>query len=396
MQAFLDPRLLDARLLVADDNPDNRDLLIRRLRRLGYTRIESAVDGQQAIEMNEAAPFDAILLDVMMPRLNGVQVLERLHASGRLEMCPAIMISAASELDTVVRCLELGAEDYLSKPFNPALLKARLGSVLEKRRLRAELRRHLDRLEAELVEAHDQQLSMVPDTFPRIAGRFAVEVHAAMRPAREVGGDFYDCFECGHESLCIAVGDVAGKGMPAALFMARARSLLRAVALLLDRHLGRAPSPDEIVQAMNQELCKNNPSCNFVTMFMGLLDTATGTLRYVNAGHVRPYVLRRGTAPVEFVCLSDVPLGFEADTVFRVGSLPLVPGDALVAISDGVSDMETVDGVAFGRDAALSCLAEAPDRSAETLVSHLIQAVQAHGKNAEQADDITVLALRLG
>src|ERR1700739_275517 len=122
--------ILNARLLVADDNPDNRDVLIRRLRRLGYTRIESAEDGQQALDMNAAAPFDLVLLDVMMPRKSGVEVLEILRAEGRREATPVIMISAATELDTVVRCLELGAEDYLPKPFNPAVLKARLGSGL--------------------------------------------------------------------------------------------------------------------------------------------------------------------------------------------------------------------------------------------------------------------------
>ena len=178
--------ILDARLLVADDNPDNRDLLIRRLQRLGYTNIESAEDGEQTLEMNAAAPFDALLLDVMMPLKSGVEVLETLRAEHRLEATPVIMISAAGELDTVVRCLELGAEDYLQKPFNPVLLKARLGSVLEKRQLRAELRRHLARLESELLEARQQQLSMVPDTFPtppgclRSAKAYPVLVAAAL------------------------------------------------------------------------------------------------------------------------------------------------------------------------------------------------------------------------
>jgi phosphoserine phosphatase RsbU/P len=386
----------EARLLVADDNPDNRDLLIRRLRRAGYTRIESAEDGQQVLEMNAAAPFDVILLDVMMPRLNGVQVLERMHAEGRLEATPVIMISAATELDTVVRCLELGAEDYLPKPFNVVLLKARLGSVLEKHHLRGALRHHLDRLKNELAETRDQQLSMVPDRFPVPGGGLPVAVHAAMRPALEVGGDFYDSFEVGPLTLCIAVGDVSGKGMPAALFMARTRSLLRAVTLLLHDQRGRVPAPAEVVQVMNEELCKNNPLCNFVTLFVGMLDTATGTLIYVNAGHVRPCLLPRDAAPFEYECPRNKPVGFEPNTVFSAGSLVLTRGDALVVVSDGVHDMRTREGVAFGRTGTLNCLAGAPDRQAETLVSHLLNAVLAHGAGADQADDITILALRVG
>lgn len=388
--------LSDPRLLVADDNPDNRDVLIRRLRRLGYTQIESAVDGQQALEMNEQAPFDAILLDVMMPRMNGLQVLERLNALGRLKETPVIMISAATELDTVVRCLQLGAEDYLQKPFNPQLLKARLGSVLEKHRLARELRHHSERLDAELAEARQQQLSMVPTTFPRPRGPIPVEVYATMRPAREIGGDFYDCFEIDAATLCFAVGDVSGKGVPAALFMARARSLLRASALMLTRLLARVPSPGEVAAAINEELCKNNPICNFVTMFIGIMDTRSGDIRYINGGHVYPCLLRDGAAPVELVHATDLPLGFEPGAVYRDATLALAPGDALVIVSDGVHDMETADGHAFGRDATLTCLAGAVDRRAVTLVTHLTGTVTTFSLGAEQADDVTVLALRRG
>jgi sigma-B regulation protein RsbU (phosphoserine phosphatase) len=387
------PSALDARLLVADDNADNRDVLIRRLRRLGYTRIESAEDGEQALEMNAAAPFDTVLLDVMMPRKSGIEVLETLRAEGALETTPVIMISAASELETVVRCLELGAEDYLQKPFNPVLLKARLGSVLEKRQLRAELRRHLVRVDNELIEAREQQLSMVPDTFPIPRGGLPVEVHALMRPAREVGGDFYDCFEIDDRTLAIAVGDVAGKGMPAALFMARARSLLRAATLLLVRMLERVPTPDEIATATNEELCKNNPLCNFVTVFIGVFDTVTGVLRYVNGGHVRPCVLRRDAAAVELACPADVPLGFVDNASFRVGTLSLGSGDALVVVTDGVHDMLNAENLSFGRMQTLTCLSEAPDRHAMALVAHLADAVFAFGQDSEQADDVTILAL---
>ena len=155
-----------ARLLVVDDNPDNREMLSRRLKRLGYDNVSLAVDGEEALAMNSEAAFDAILLDVMMPRKSGIEVLEQLRSENRLEDTPVIMISAATEIETVVRCLELGAEDYLPKPFNPVLLRARLGSVLEKKALRAEVRRQLRRMEAEMAEARQQQLSMVPTEFP--------------------------------------------------------------------------------------------------------------------------------------------------------------------------------------------------------------------------------------
>ncbi|HEU4367286.1 MAG TPA: response regulator [Methylomirabilota bacterium] len=126
-------------LLVVDDNEDNRYTLTNRLKRQGYTDVVTANDGRQALELLRAHPFDLVLLDIMMPELNGYQVLEQLKADERLRHVPVIMISAVDELDSVVRCIELGAEDYLQKPFNPTLLRARVGACLEKKRLRDQL-----------------------------------------------------------------------------------------------------------------------------------------------------------------------------------------------------------------------------------------------------------------
>jgi class 3 adenylate cyclase len=126
-------------LLVVDDNEDNRYTLTNRLKRQGYTDVVTANDGRQALELLRARSFDLVLLDIMMPELNGYQVLEQLKKDDRLRHVPVIMISAVDELDSVVRCIELGAEDYLQKPFNPTLLRARIGACLEKKRLRDEL-----------------------------------------------------------------------------------------------------------------------------------------------------------------------------------------------------------------------------------------------------------------
>jgi class 3 adenylate cyclase len=128
-----------ATLLVVDDNEDNRYTLTNRLKRQGYTDVVTASDGRQALELLRAQPFDLVLLDIMMPELNGYQVLEQLKADDRLRHVPVIMISAVDELESVVRCIELGAEDYLQKPFNPTLLRARIGACLEKKRLRDQL-----------------------------------------------------------------------------------------------------------------------------------------------------------------------------------------------------------------------------------------------------------------
>jgi serine phosphatase RsbU (regulator of sigma subunit) len=386
--------LTGARLLVVDDNPDNREMLSRRLKRLGYNNVLIAVDGEEALAMNSEAAFDAILLDVMMPRKSGIEVLEQLRNENRLEETPVIMISAATEIDTVVRCLELGAEDYLPKPFNPVLLRARLGSVLEKKSLRAEVRRQLSRMEAEMAEARRQQLSMVPTEFPSAAEGVPIDVHAVMHPAREVGGDLYDCFSLNEHTLCIAVGDVSDKGMPAALFMARARSLLRAATLHFADATGRQPSPAEIASVMNVELCKNNPIGMFITLFFGFLDLTTGVLNYVNAGHVRPFLLHANRPAVELACTNGPPLGILETIRFTNGELALSSGDGMVIISDGVPDMLNATDESYGLDRLLDDLHEIGHLPAASLTATLVERVYAFSGQTPQADDVTILAIK--
>jgi len=221
------PRGASPHILVVDDNDDNRYTLSLYLDLEGYHRVEVARDGEEAIAHLQQHPFDLVLLDVMMPKVDGYQVLTWLKQRGELHNVPVIMISALNEIASVVRCIELGAVDYLTKPFDPVLLRARIGASLEQKRLRDEVARHLARLEAELEAARRLQMNMVPSTFPPPTPDNPVEIFAGMEPAREVGGDLYDFFHLATGVLCFLVGDVSGKGMPAALFMARAKSLIR-------------------------------------------------------------------------------------------------------------------------------------------------------------------------
>ncbi len=150
-----------AAVLVVDDIEANRDLLGRRLQRQGHT-VTLAQDGLQALELIQAQPFDLVLLDIMMPRMNGYQVLEHLKADPALRYIPVIMISAVDDLDSVVKCIELGAEDYLTKPFNPVLLKARINACLEKKRLRDQEQAYLKQLQAEQEKSERLLLNILP------------------------------------------------------------------------------------------------------------------------------------------------------------------------------------------------------------------------------------------
>ncbi len=385
-------------LLVVDDNPENRDVLTRRLRRLGHENVESAVDGLAALERivqraDMGEPFDLILLDVMMPRMNGIELLERLAADCRIAQTPVIMISASSEIDTVVRCIELGAEDYLPKPFNPVLLRARIGAVLEKKRLRDALARQLLRLADEMAEARGQQLSMVPDTFPTCQ---PARIHAVMLPAREVGGDLYDCFEVVPGLLCLAVGDVSGKGMPAALFMARTRSLLRASTLQFAA-AGAVPRPSQVAAVLNEELCKNNPQGMFVTLFIAFFNAASGRLEFVNAGHVRPYRLNaalNGSRVTEVITRPAPPLGILPGITYQDHVVDLARHEGLVIISDGLSDMTDPTGELYTSERIAADLETLVDAAPEAITTALADCVHRFAAGTDADDDITILALR--
>ena len=216
-----------ASVLVVDDVAENRDLLVRRLKRLGIADVEQAVNGVDALAAIGRRNFDVVLLDIMMPELDGFGVLEKLKADGKITDLPVIVISALNEIEPIVRCVELGAEDFIFKPFNPTLLRARVLATLEKKLLRDRTREELRRKQRELNEARTLQLALVPPKFSEaVAGR-QVTIDVALEPAKEVGGDLVDHFRLSDDKIVVALGDVSDKGAGAALVMARTHSLIR-------------------------------------------------------------------------------------------------------------------------------------------------------------------------
>jgi sigma-B regulation protein RsbU (phosphoserine phosphatase) len=375
------------RILVVDDNDDNRYTLKLYLDLEGYRDIETAQDGEEAIALLEVERFDLVMLDVMMPRLDGYGVLEWLKRKERLHTLPVIMISALNEISSVVRCIELGAVDYLTKPFNPVLLRARLGASLEKKRLRDQVATHLARLEAELDQARRLQMSMVPQSFPAPDASFPWDIHASMDPAREIGGDLYDVFATADGRLCCFIGDVSGKGMPAALFMARTKSIIRIITELMP-----AASPADVVARVNRELCLSNDSMMFVTLFLARLDPASGTLSYCNAGHNPPYRLS-GTVVVAIEDAAGIVLGIEPAAAYVDGALTLAADDRLFLYTDGVTEAFNRAGEPFG-EARLEAVLSGQQNSCAEMIKAVTEAIAAFTGDAPQSDDIAMLALR--
>ena len=382
------------RLLVVDDNEDNRYTLLQRLRRQGYPNAAIAVDGLEALRILRTEPFDLVLLDVMMPELNGYEVLEQMKSDPQLRDVPVIMISALDQLESVVRCIELGAEDYLAKPFNATLLKARVGASLEKKRLRDSLRTSLQRLEQELDAARRLQLGMLPNEFPRPCAHFPVALHALMEPAREVGGDFFDFFCTLPHILTFAVADVSGKGADAAMFMARTRSAVRLANELMQQMDGPGTSPAAVLEAVNRELCQNNRERMFVTLFLGFLDMTSGVVEFVNAGHPMPYRLAPSADIQRVDAKPQTPLGVRSSAGYTTHRIQLAPGEALFVCSDGIADATNTAAEMYGEARLEAALGECKLGTPSMIINNIKGAIDAFVAGAPAADDITVLALR--
>ena len=211
------------RILIVDDEPLNIDYLEQELEDLGYEAL-SARNGLEALEVVESQLPDMILLDIMMPIMDGFEVLARLKAEKHWRDIPVVVISALTDMDNVVKGIELGAEDYLPKPFDPVLLHARIKSGLEKKRFRDLERLYMKALERELEIGREIQAGFLPDEIHQPEGW---KIATYFRAAREVAGDFYDVFQLQEGRIGLVVGDVCDKGVGSALYMALFRSLLR-------------------------------------------------------------------------------------------------------------------------------------------------------------------------
>jgi len=243
-----------------------------------------------------------------------------------------------------------------------------------------------ERLEEGLKLAHDIQMSMLPKTFPPFPERRDLDIFAAITPAKKVGGDFYDFFFLDENRLCFAIGDVSGKGVPAALFMAVVKTLFKAIA-------GRVQNPGEILSTVNREICRDNDSQMFTTLFCGILDTRTGEIRYSNGGHNPPYHLSRAG-------VQQVPktggrvLGLLEETTYAGSRLVLGPGETLLLYTDGVTEALDPAEQFFSERRLESILTQITFASAREQIEHLTREITLFAAGAEQADDITTLAIR--
>jgi len=243
-----------------------------------------------------------------------------------------------------------------------------------------------ERIESELNIAHEIQMSMVPKIFPPFPDRSEFDIFATLVPAKEVGGDFYDFFFIDDDHLCFAVADVSGKGVPASLFMAVTKTLFKATA-------DRGNTPGEILARLNMEICRDNESCMFVTLFCGILNIRTGQVDYSNGGHSLPYYLDQSdVSPLENI--GGRALGLVEQSPYASGRVVLGPGEALLLYTDGVTEAMNPSDTLYSDQRLAQFLANNRASSPRQIVGDLVGDVRSFAGEAPQSDDITALALR--
>jgi sigma-B regulation protein RsbU (phosphoserine phosphatase) len=388
--------MTNPKILIVDDEPFNVDYLEQELEGLNYKTV-TAVDGQDALEKVHSESPDLVLLDIMMPVLDGFEVLSRLKGDSTTRDIPVIVISANNDLHSVVKGIKLGADDYLPKPFEPTLLYARISSSLEKKRLRDLQHLYLKGLERELDIAREIQMSFLPSELPKVDG---LEMAVYFKAAREVAGDFYDAFVLPDGNLVCVVGDVCDKGVGAALFMTLFRSLIRVTSTtgyFSGRKEIKMLTPAErlhhVISFTNNYVAETHGDANmFATIFIGIFNKHNGRLSYINCGNEPPLLFGKGSA-LTTLQPTGPAVGVIADAQFLVNEIMIEENDLLLAFTDGVPDSKNGNDAFFG-NAPLASILRTSDTTPKELLKIIETQLNLFVGTAGQFDDITLLAVK--
>jgi sigma-B regulation protein RsbU (phosphoserine phosphatase) len=381
------------KILVVDDEPDLEVLIKQRFRkqiRDDDLRFEFAQNGVQALEKIDAHPdITVILSDINMPEMDGLTLLEKVGERNNPGI-KSVIISAYGDMENIRTAMNRGAFDFLTKPIDFADLELTVQKTMQQLELIKHALKARDELVAvqrDLSTATRIQQSLLPKTFPPFPHRPEIDVYAEMLTAKEVGGDFYDFYFIDEDRLAFAVGDVSGKGIPAAIYMAVSRTLLKAVA-------NQIMNPGEVLRKLNTLLIPESDVTTFVTVFFGVINVRTGEVQYSNGGHNPPYLVR-STGEVEQLPLTDgMFLGKIPSVDYETKKVRLSRGDSIFVYTDGVSEAMDADMNQYQEERLELYLKSAGAATIRDFVQGSLADIKKHTREAVQSDDITVLSLR--
>ena len=379
--------------MVVDDEPDLEALVRQKFRKQiksGEWDFVFAYNGLEALAKLIENPGIAIILsDINMPEMDGLTLLTKLHELKNPAL-KTIIVSAYGDMTNIRTAMNRGAFDFVTKPVDFNDLETTVKKTIEQLSILRQAQKEHDKLvsiEHDLSVARDIQLSILPKVFPPFPHRKEIDICAKMEAAKEIGGDFYDFFFIDDERFGVVIGDVSGKGIPAALFMAVSRTLIKATAL-------KGMPPIDCLNFVNKLLCNESVSSMFVTVFYGILNVKTGELTYTCAGHNPPYLISSKGEISPLDNASGMMLGILDEVMLGSKTTVINPGDGLFLYTDGVTEAFNAGGDMYLEEKLEAKLKEIYADSFDTLVDVVMADVRSFAAGFKQSDDITALFLK--
>lgn len=371
-------------VLVVDDAPANLQV-VRSILKDDF-KIRVATSGAKALELVKTKPQpDLILLDVTMPEMDGYEVCEILKATPESRDIPVIFLTGKTEANDETKGFEVGAVDYIHKPFSPAVVKARVHTHLVLREAREQLARQLLLINNELEMAREIQLSILPHETPEIRG---LEIAARYIPMSSVAGDFYDFIVVDDKHVGILVADVSGHGLPAALIA----SMLK---VALPAQSPHACDPARVLAGLNQSLCGKFKH-HFVTAVYVFVDMEKNSMSYAGAGHPPLLLWRMSTQSASEVVENGLLLGLFPEEPYSVVEIPVEPGDKVLLYTDGILETRSPSKQEFGLDLFKGFLESNHNLKADVFADSLLEELLSWSEQLKgngQEDDITLLVI---
>ena len=385
---------MPVKILSVDDESDLELLLtqyFRRKIRKGEYEFHFAHNGLEALTMLlQHKDFDIILSDINMPEMDGLTLLTKVNEM-RNPALKCIMVSAYGDMGNIRQAMNNGAFDFATKPIDLDDLSLTIEKAIEQinyiRQMQAE-HTQLESIKSDLAVAREIQQAILPRIFPPFPeNEQQLDIAALMHAAKDVGGDFYDFFRISDDRIGFVIADVSGKGIPASIFMAVSRTLIRATGI-------RGGSPAECIAYSNKLLSNESVDCMFVTVFYGIYTISTGEITYCNAGHNPPLILKASGEVEELPMPTDALVGAVPDMSYHDETLTLQPGETLLMFTDGVNEAMNAEYKEYGDDRLKACLQAHRGDNCRQLIDAIRSDVASFVGDMEQSDDITLFALK--
>ena len=381
------------KIMVVDDEPDLQMLILQKFRKQIQNDVYEFVfaeNGEEALSHlnNGADDITLILSDINMPKMDGLTLLQKLQELENPAL-KTVIVSAYGDMENIRTAMNRGAFDFVTKPidFNDLHLTIEKG-LKEITGIREALddRKKYMAVQSDLSTAGRIQQKILPQDFPAFPGRKEFSIYAEMHPAKDVGGDFYDFFLIDDNHLGFVIGDVSGKGISAAIYMAVARTMIKGIASqILD--------PAECLSKVNTMLIPESDLSTFVTVFYGVLDIESGVISYCNGGHNLPYMVRNNSTVVQVENTSGILLGKIEPFEFETNKIQCNSGDRIVLYTDGVTEAMNESNDMYDEDRLVQYLKSHQKRDIDKLVKGIIVDVLKFMGKVNQSDDVTLLSL---